>query len=54
MDRASKEEITRKRKEYARITEELFDAPRMSSEYVLELYEKKKELAEDIWLGLKE
>ena len=54
MDRASKEEITRKRKEYARITEELFDAPRMSSEYVLELLEKKRDLAGDIYVDLKE
>ena len=57
MGGASKEEITRKTKEYARITEELIykrKHTRMSSEYELELLEKKIDLAEDIYIDLKE
>ena len=49
-----KEEHTRRRKEWARITEELEDVTKMSSEYELELLLQKKELAVDIYVDLKE
>ena len=48
------EEHMRKRKDWAIITEELEDVTKMSSEYELELLLQKKELAEDIYLDLKE
>ena len=48
-------EHLRRRKEWARITEELEDNKwKMSSEFELELLRKRKELSEDIWLDLKE